>query len=318
MQVGLCWANYFDDYPTFALSDDAPLAEDCASTLMNMLGIDFATTGKKATKFSSSCKSLGLLFDLEHFGEGVVTLRHTPERVEELRQTIDRYLAEDRLTALEAESLRGRLHWFSSYLFGRKACSAIKVVGARAIGDDLGVHLSPALRDALVFLKNHALKAKPVTLGPKSLATFLMFTDGSLEGDEASIGGILYDQQGHPLAFFSEKLDPNLIQSLKEKSSHPIFEIELLGVWAGFKTWGKKVSDSFSVIYLDNDAAKGALIKGSSSTQNGKALVGSILDMEETYRMRAWIARVPTSANPADAPSKPLSAQILFTFLGVG
>ena len=119
MQIGLCWANYFDDFPTFALNDDAPLVAECASTLMDILGIDFATTRKKATTFSSSCRGLGLILDLEQFGEGLVTLRHTPERVDELRQAMDRYLSEDRLTAVEAESLRGRLHWFSTFSVGK-------------------------------------------------------------------------------------------------------------------------------------------------------------------------------------------------------
>ena len=303
-QVGLCWANYFDDYPIFALADDAGLAEECASMIMTILGIDFASSGKKATNFSPLCKSLGLLFDLERFGDGVVTLRHTEERVKELCQAIDQCLEDDKLSAVEADSLRGRLHWFSSYLFGRKACKAIKAVGARAIGDDLGVRLSPALRDALVFLKDHALHASPTTLGPKSLATYLVFSDGSLEGDEASIGGVLYDQQGNPLSFFSERICLDLVRSLKDNSAHPIFEIELIGIWASLKIWGGRVRDSFSVIYTDNEAAKGALIKGSSSTLQGNSLVDGILDMEEAFRVRAWFARVPTSANPADPPSR--------------
>ena len=178
------------------------------------------------------------------------------------------------------------------------------MIGARAIGNDLGVHLSPAIRDALIFLKNHALNAKPSTLSPKSLATYLVFTDGSLEGNEATIGGILCDHKGRPLSFFSEKIDPDLVKLFKEKSAHPIFEVELLGVWAGMKIWGEKICDSFSIIYLDNEAAKGALIKGSSSTIQGNLLVDSILEMEAAFRTRAWFARVPTSANPADPPSR--------------
>ena len=84
--------------------------------------------------------------------------------------------------------------------------------------------------------------------------------------------------------------------------ARPIFEVELLGMWAGMKIWGEKICDSFSVIYLDNEAAKGALLKGSSSTIQGNLLVDSILEMEEAFRTRAWFARVPTSANPADPP----------------
>ncbi|CAE7390763.1 unnamed protein product, partial [Symbiodinium pilosum] len=59
----------------------------------------------------------------------------------------------------------------------------------------------------------------------------------------------------------------------------------------GMKIWGEKICDSFSVIYLDNEAAKGALLKGSSSTIQGNLLVDSILEMEEAFRTRAWFAR---------------------------
>ena len=38
--VKLCWGNYFDDYPMFALDQDTEASEACAQGLMNVLGIE--------------------------------------------------------------------------------------------------------------------------------------------------------------------------------------------------------------------------------------------------------------------------------------
>ena len=86
-------------------------------------------------------------------------------------------------------------------------------------------------------LKDHALNAKPITSNPMSLATYLIFTDASMEDEGASVGGVSYDHLGNPLSF-SQKLDDShdsLVSSLRETSDHPIYEIELLGTWMGMK-----------------------------------------------------------------------------------
>ena len=119
-RVGLAWCSYFDDFPLLALKSCTHQADGCAKALFDLLGIRFAREGKKAVPFSSTFKALGLLFDLSKFGEGEVVIRHTDERIKELHASLSKALEADKLTPAEAESLRGRLHWF---------CSSFSAVG---------------------------------------------------------------------------------------------------------------------------------------------------------------------------------------------
>ena len=94
------------------------------------------------------------------------------------------------------------------------------------------------------------------------------------------------------------------MKRLASRSDHPIYEVELLAAWAAISVWGGEFKDSFSCFYLDNEAAKGALISCKSSTEHGSSVVHSFVQLEDTLRCRAWFSRVPTASNPADAPSR--------------
>ena len=164
VKVGLAWCNYFDDYPMLSLRSHACQSDQCAKRLLDLLELAYATSDKKATEFSTVFRALGLLFDLSKFGQGEVTLTHTKERVQELQETLTKILCEDKLEPAEAEALRGRLHWYCTFLFGRRPCQAVSVLGKRAKGPRGTTHLSPELRESLTFLLDKALTAPPLRI----------------------------------------------------------------------------------------------------------------------------------------------------------
>ena len=99
-------------------------------------------------------KALGLIFDLKEFGKGKVFIKHTAERREELLSRIKQVLEADSLSSKDAESLRGRIQWYESYLFGRVANLAIHRVGKRALStfSQKTTKLDDELRTSLVYL----------------------------------------------------------------------------------------------------------------------------------------------------------------------
>lgn len=126
------WASaFFDDFPTLSSSDASAMTDRHVAMLFDLLGIAFAREGKKCTQFGLEMKALGLVFDLEHFASGKIYIKHTAERRTELLDRIDEILENGELSPKEAESLRGRLHWYESYLFGRTANLAIHQLGKR-------------------------------------------------------------------------------------------------------------------------------------------------------------------------------------------
>ena len=87
-------------------------------------------------------------------------------------------------------------------------------------------------------------------------------------------------------------------------SQHPIFGIELLPVWISLTLWEGYLSNTQCVFYLDNEAAKGALVKGATDAGSGTRLVQAFVVSEMNLQIKVWFSRVPTSSNIADAPSR--------------
>ena len=56
--------------------------------------------------------------------------------------------------------------------------------------------------------------------------------------------------------------------------------------------------------YIDNEAAKYALIKGTSPTHESAWLVQHFWEKEVELETFSWIQRVPSAANCADNPSR--------------
>ncbi|CAE7463623.1 unnamed protein product, partial [Symbiodinium sp. CCMP2456] len=117
--MGLGWCAYFDDFPLLAVEGHEAQVNSFAGEVFDALDVEYAKEGKKATEFGETFNALGLSFDLTRFRDGVVTLRHTEARTTELLETLDGILQERKLRPKDAEVLRGRMHWYTSYLFGR-------------------------------------------------------------------------------------------------------------------------------------------------------------------------------------------------------
>lgn len=110
---------------------------------------------------------------------------------------------------------------------------------------------------------------------------------------------------GKVLEFFSEALNDDLAVAMGHGSKGTIiFEAELLAVWAAIKLWKKFFTNAQLVIYVDNDAVRGAYAASISRT----GIVGRLLELlnqtEELLHFNVWVARVPTKCNIADKPSR--------------
>ena len=56
--------------------------------------------------------------------------------------------------------------------------------------------------------------------------------------------------------------------------------------------------------FVDNDAARFALIKGSSPTTDSAWLTSQFWEEEASVGAFSWFERVPSPSNPADGPSR--------------
>ena len=300
----LCWTAFFDDYTMLSKTSCAKSASTSAESLFSLLGIDFAREGKKAVDWGTEVSALGVVLRL---GPEEITVGHTETRVNELCKTLEAIEAARTMSMKDAERLRGRLQWFETFSSGRLAQQALRNLSKLASTGRRSEVLTSSELENIRFLRCRVISAPPTRIRATSLATWFIFSDGACEGDSekiGSVGSVLVSPCGVPVEFISEKVPLEWMQVFLEGSSHPIFELELLPVWISLVEWEGHLENSQCVFYLDNEAARGSLINGSSSQTQGAQLVRAFVWTEMKIQVKVWFARVPTSSNIADDPSR--------------
>ena len=301
--VGLhfCWSAFFDDYTLVSKSIISANAGQAAEALFTLLGIVFPREASKAVEFSRRVKSSGVALNLEKTDphEFFMTIGHTESRIKELSDCIQAILDAGSINQKDAERLRGRMQWFESFAFGRVAYQPMKILSKLSTGREHHT-LKPRDRSALVLLKERVLEAPPVRISRFSMQTTCIFTDGSCEGTDrvvGGVGGVLINEWGVASNFFSGVAPQEVMDTLLEFSTHPIFELELLPVLVSIYIWKRFISHKHCVIYLVNEAAQGA-------SPSGAAIVSAFTCLEMDMQLKIWVARVPTSSNIADGPGR--------------
>ena len=299
--------NFFDDFPVISRNDIATSTEQHVALPLDLLGMRFSKEGKKWAPFSNQMSVLGVVLDTTNFSNGSVFFKHTDSRKAELNETLDRHLNEGAMTHKEAESLRGRLMWFESFLFGRVANPSLHVIGKRATSSDNSTSFTGELRRALEFFRDRVVNGPPIEISAATGEVLLVFTDGAFEEmseHPGTVGGVLYSEAGIPLAFFSEVVPQKLLNKYLESSRDPIYLVELLGALVSILLWAKLFPHRYVVSYIDNEASRAALIKAWSQVDDANRIIKLYVNEEVNFFWEPWFGRVPTHSNPADAPSR--------------
>ena len=210
--------------------------------------------------------------------------------------------------AKQAESLRGRMHWFESFAFGRVANGAVKILGDLALRGTRTVALERRDVMSLRFLKERVLVAPPLKLTPTCFLSWVVFTDGACEGPDGqkvgSTGGVLVNPFGVLLQFFGDKAPADLMELLLGRSKKPIYELEVMPVLVAMMLWERSCQCSQVCWYLDNEAGRLAFLKAYGATEIADGLVDAFTRAEMELRIESWFARVASPSNLADAPSR--------------
>ena len=148
--------------------------------------------------------------------------------------------------------------------------------------------------------------AVSVPMGILNLSTWIIFTDGACEGDEAvgSVGGVLIAPNHRMVHHFSAVAPEGVMKALLRHSKHPIHELEMIPVLITFFLWGRLVSGAQVVHYIDNESVRLALLKGSGETPTARRVADEIMHAEYTLQTKSWYARVASASNIADEPSR--------------
>jgi hypothetical protein len=257
--------------------------------------------------FNVVSRILGVQIDLAEAHLGVAAVHNVESRVRELVATIDEILGRGSLSMVEMRALRGRLVFAESQIFGRLA-GAHMIQLSRFEGVMGDAPLDDSFRDSLTFLRDRVLSGEPRKILADVGRVYHLYTDASFEGGAGGLGGILFDENGAMLSFFSESMSPDDVSLLNpHEKKGLIFELETLataiGVTQLLPQMAVRPCDRV-VIFLDNEASLARLVSGVGSLTFDNALFGAILQWEFDVRAVCWYERVASHSNVADEPSR--------------
>ena len=197
-------------------------------------------------------------------------MQNTEKRICELSDFIDKTLQAGTLTCTAALALRARMQFANSQVWGRASKVCLKQVTVPAYDNEADVILEP-LASALSTFKKVLNTGKPREIVSGMNMPLFIFTDASFEQTDldwpAGIGGVLYDESGRAMEYFSYCLAQKDLERLgfpKYKQT-VIFETKVLAVIAALQVGRKKIADRPVVIFVDNNSARDVAISDSPS-----------------------------------------------------
>ena len=165
-------------------------------------------------------------------------------------------------------------------------------------------------------LKDRLCSGRPKTFVADDIQRpVLIFTDGALEYDngepKATIGGVCLRPDGSCEIFGAAVPDRILEIWQKCGKTHVIGLVELYACVVSLLHCEPDVSSRRVILFVDNWPALDVLVKGTSLQPEWRDLLLLLEDpLEDNFML--WVARVPSSSNIADPPSRGSTVELDF------
>ncbi|CAE7198396.1 ubiad1 [Symbiodinium natans] len=297
----LCHINvYFDDFVGVELAPLARLFDIGVCLVFRLLGWDVAED--KESVFDSCAKVLGLKFDLSESRLGRITLCNTESRRDEIFEALSDILSSGYLPQKDGERIRGRLQFAENQIAGKIAGTAYKQLSRFVLRG--GGHLDECTRVALLRLRDRVNFSPPRVICANILTTMHLYVDASCEGDNVGLGGVLVNEVGSKMGFFSERASEHVRRRMNPESGNPIFEYECLAILVGLRLWAPLIRSTNLVVFTDNEGALACMVAGISSNKYGEVIAQHVHVLCDELGLNIWFERVNTCSNVADAPSR--------------
>jgi hypothetical protein len=321
LAVGLWLAvsHFFDDFthidPT-AMSDDG-----CRTIerLFRLLGWSYKDAPEDLKPAASAFVALGVHIDLSREGYAVMT--NTPNRIERVANEVEKLIALDEIQPSAIQSLVGVCTFMEAQSSGRTGALALRAV-RRGMAN--GCNGSPGpLRVALRDLGEHVAALRPRVIPlTHTYPPVIVLTDAAYESGVATLGGVCWDQVGNTFEFFSGSFVDMTVAVWKEDirarstRTNPVLEqvithAELAVIPLAIELWGRKWKHRNVIFFIDNNAAKDALVHGVSSSDIMSRMIRDVRLSCAHLSVGAWYDRVPSPANIADDPSRGVFAALV-------
>ena len=321
--------QYVDDFPELApeqLSHDGIQATD----VIELLGWEVKREEGALPIYGTHFDALGVRFLLEGSARGEVEVTQKPGQAERVRDLVQQLLNSHPPSRATAETLRGILGFARAQCFGRCGAASLHYLGELIAGRQSNT--TGVGTELLSFWPDYLERAAPrKVIARDSRKPILLFTDGAEEGVdphvEVSIGGVLVDPEATDTRdltpkgptthlqkncrtggrrAFGGKVPGDVVESWRAAAgtTRVIHQAELYPILVATRLWRERLAGRRVLVFVDNEPARAALIKGATSALASARIVGEIWKNLAEIEAHIWVERVPSRSNPADGPSR--------------
>ena len=127
----------------------------------------------------------------------------------------------------------------------------------------------------------------------------------------ATVGGVLFHpEEPLPRAFGCAVCEGVLHSLMDADKIHPVSLTELYAVCLSRSVWKRQLDDRKVLVFIDNQGVLDACVKGWSGEEQMKSLLLHFEVVDGKKPFLPWFARVPSSSNCADYPSRGLWSKL--------
>ena len=303
---GLVAFSFYGDKYGFEPLAIAGSARAVAEHVHFWLGAKF---DQKKLQLSTEPTILGVTYNLDQ-----MQLEIKAERREEITHEIEAIVKAGLLDPGSAGKLKGKLMFVASQLWGKVGRAFLRVISERQylrfpIGSEF--KLDQPLLESLLHWKKLVNEGppRPIESASAKLVDAVIFTDGFTPDPRKKeclpdrVGAVLFDRRSKRPMQFTSVVAKAVKRRWLERSTQ-IVPVEMVAAVLALETFADRIRVSDILLLIDSEAVEGALIKGYSSREDLCQLISVFWDLAFQLRVRVFIDRISTDANPADWPSR--------------
>ena len=291
------WSCFYDDFFITCNSAESKHLDLMQKGFFALLG--WETSDEKGGDFQAVARALGVQFSFAESSSGLLSVCNTEGRVKEVCDQVQSFLEKGKASSAELATLRGRLLFADSHIFGRKSKQAMKIL-SRACARTGSIPFDNDLVSALTCLRDRVLRGAPRLVLGTHRNKYLLFADACHEEGGAGLGGILYSPAGigewlelQDLEFINPDFKKTLIYELEASASH----VACIKLCEGIRR-------ADIICFTDNEAVLSNLITGKSDVHLVGKMLDEVYEWEGSNDCNLWFERVASHANPSDDPSR--------------
>eukprot|EP00438_Fugacium_kawagutii_P033030 Skav231048 [mRNA] locus=scaffold2842:20283:21575:+ [translate_table: standard] len=293
---------FFDDYPVVEHESLTGLTTNLLDVFLDMLGWEHATTGKKAVPFSSEMTVLGVTFDLGSLHLGRLKIYNKPGRIDRILGLLQTIKDAGTLSLEQAAVLQGLLGFAGRFVLGRALKRPMHRLSSLSQWKDSRVEVASFCDQTMHCLRN--LKPRYISVLANSVP-IIVYTDGAFEAGVATWGGVVIDHYSSVAVVHHGVLPEEILDHWRASVGQQLIcQIELLAFAILRVRYEALLCNRAVIAFIDNEAARVSLIKGSSPSPSLFNMVEYLSVVEARSPTATWYERVCTHSNLGDLPSR--------------